>query len=303
MLMKLVREVCKMGKSEIVVSELIEQLNTRNRSERCSIFIWGVLIYAIAFSIFFSPKNIVTGGTMGLSLILKDVCGIDTSFTVFVVSFVLLVVGYFLLGRKYAIKTFFGVIMLPIFMEFSSVFQSYFNVNDSSLFLVVFFGGVMMGLGNGMIVRSGYSVGGFQTVYQILYKYFGISIGKSTLWVNVILILIGGFFFGFSNALYAVICLYVASVVTDKLMLETSITKTFYIVTEQEKEISQYIVENLGYGVTVVNARGGYTNDKKKVLMCAVPTRQYYQLKEVIQSLDKDVFFLISDTYEIYGGV
>ena len=176
MLMKLVREVSKMGKSEIDVSELIEQLNTRNRSERCAIFIWGVLIYAIAFSIFFSPKNIVTGGTMGLSLILKDVCGIDTSFTVFVVSFVLLVVGYFLLGRKYAIKTFFGVIMLPIFMEFSSVFQSYFNVNDSSLFLVVFFGGVMMGLGNGMIVRSGYSVGGFQTVYQILYKYFGISI-------------------------------------------------------------------------------------------------------------------------------
>ena len=72
---------------------------------------------------------------------------------------------------------------------------------------------------------------------------------------------------------------------------------------EKEKEISQYIVENLGYGVTVVNARGGYTNDSKKVLMCAVPTRQYYQLKEVIQSIDINVFFLITDTYEICGGV
>lgn len=292
-----------MGKSDIVISELVEQLNTRNRAERCAIFIWGVLIYAIAFSIFFSPRNIVTGGTTGLSLILRDVLGIDTSITVFVLSFILLVIGYFLLGKYNTIKTVFGVILLPIFMEFSSIFQGLFDVSDSSLFLTVLFGGVMMGLGNGMIIRSGYSVGGFQTLYQILYKYFGISIGKSTLSINGVLIVISGFFFGFSNSLYAVIGLYVSSVITDKVMLETSITKTFYIVTEKEKDISQYIVENLGYGVTVVNARGGYTNDQKKILMCAVPTRQYYQLKEVIQTIDKDVFFLITDTYEIYGGV
>lgn len=292
-----------MGKGDIVVSELIEHLNTKDRAERCAIFIWGVLIYAISFSIFFSPRNIVTGGTTGLSIILEDLFKINPSSTVFLVSFVLLGVGYFLLGKKYAIKTFFGVVMLPIFMEFGGIFQSFFDVNNSSLFLVVFFGGIMMGLGNGMIVRSGYSVGGFQTIYQILYKYFGISIGKSTLWINGILIVVSGFFYGFSQSLYAVIGLYVSSVVTDKVMLESSVNKTFYIVTEKEKEISQYIKENLGYGITVVNARGGYTNDRKKMLICAIPTRQYYQLKEVIQAIDKDVFFLITDTYEIYNGV
>lgn len=292
-----------MGKGDIVVSEIIEQLNTKDKAERCAIFIWGVLIYAVAFSIFFSPRSIVTGGTTGLSLILEDTFNINTSVTVFGVSFLLLIVGYFLLGKKYAIKTFFGVIMLPIFMEFSCVFQNFFDVSELSLLLIVFFGGIMMGLGNGMIVRSGYSVGGFQTIYQILYKYYGISIGKSSLCINGVLIVISGFFFGFSNALYAVIGLYVSSVVTDKVMLETSATKTFYIVTEKEKDISQYIKENLGYGITVMNARGGYTNDKKKVLMCAIPTRQYYQLKEVIQCIDKDVFFLVTDTYEIYNGV
>lgn len=292
-----------MGKSDYVISELINQLNTKNRPERCAIFIWGVLIYAISFSIFFSPINIVTGGTTGLSLILKDLFGISTSFSVFVVSFLLLVIGYFTLGKYETIKTFVGVIMFPIFMEFSSVFQTFFDMGNLSLFMVVFFGGILMGLGNGLIIRSGYSVGGFQTMYLILYKYFGISIGKSTLWINGILIFVSGFFFGFSKVLYAIIGLYVSSVVTDKVMLETSITKTFYIVTDKEKEISQYIVEKLGYGVTVVNAKGGYSNSNKKVLMCAVPTRNYYQLKEVVQELDKDVFFLITDTYEIYGGV
>lgn len=292
-----------MGKGDIVINEIIQQLNTKNRAERCAIFIWGVLINAMGFSIFFSPRNIVTGGSTGLSLLLRDAFGINTSITVFVVSFLLLIIGYLLLGKYYAIKTFFGVIILPIFIEFTSVFQQYFNIENSSLFLTVFFGGVLSGLGNGMIIRSGYSVGGFQTIYQILYKYFGISIGKSTLWINGILVIISGFFFGFGNALYAVIGLYVSSVVTDKVMLETSATKTFYIVTEKEKDISQYIVNNLGYGVTVVNGRGGYSNTKKKILMCAVPTRQYYQLKKVIQGIDEDVFFLITDTYEIYCGV
>ncbi len=292
-----------MEKRELWIDELINNLTTRNRAERCAIFIWGVLVYAIAFSIFFSPQNIVTGGTTGLSIIVHDAFKIDTSIFVFIASSVLLIIGYFLLGATATIKTVFGVILLPIFMEFSTIFQPLFDLSSSSLFLTVFFGGIMMGLGNGMILRSGFSVGGFQTLYQILYKYFGISIGKSTLWINGILICISGCFFGFSNALYAVIGLYISSVITDKVMLESSIAKTFYIVTDKEKEISQYIVDNLGYGVTKMDATGGYSNQNKKILMCAIPTRQYYQTKEVIQEIDQNVFFLIVDTYEIYGGM
>lgn len=292
-----------MEKRDVRIEEVINALNARNRSERIAIFIWGVLVYAISFSIFFSPKNIVTGGTTGLSLIVDKFLKIDTSVFVFFVSFTLLVIGYFLLGKKNTIKTIFGVILLPIFLEFSSVFQVLFHLEASSLFLTIFFGGIMMGLGNGMIIRSGFSVGGFQTIYQILYKYFGISIGKSTLWVNGVLIFISGMIFGVSNALYAIIGLYISSVVTDRVMLESSITKTFFIITNKEKEISQYIVENLGYGITVMNAEGGYSGKNKKILMCAIPTRHYYELKESIQELDEEVFFLITDTYEIYGGV
>lgn len=158
-----------------------------------------------------------------------------------------------------------------------------------------------MGLGNGMILRSGFSIGGFQTLYQILYKYFGISIGKSTLWLNGILIILGGLTFSLSNAMYAIIALYISSVVTDRIMLETSSTKTFYIVTEKEEEITGYLTDALGYRVTLMNAKGGYTNDNKKVLMCAVPTRQYYQVKEILGEIDNQVFFLITDTYEIFG--
>ena len=160
-----------------------------------------------------------------------------------------------------------------------------------------------MGLGNGLILRSGFSVGGFQIIYQILYNKFGISLGKSSLWLNSTLIIISGFFFGFSKALYAIIAIYISSIITDKVVLETSAIKTFYIVTNKEEEIRQYILDNLGYGVTMLNAKGGYSNKNKKILMCAIPTRQYYEVKSMIQEIDDEIFFLITDTYEIYGGM
>lgn len=292
-----------MNKTEVYANELINQITKKNRLFRISIFIWGVLIYAISFSMFFSPYNIVSGGSTGLSLIVKELTGLDSSVFVLIVSGITLIISYIFLGKYDTVKAVLGSIMLPIFMEFASIYQSYLNLEVSSLFLTVFIGGVLMGLGNGLIIRSGFTVGGFQIIYQIIYNKFGISIGKSTLWINGALILIGGFFFGFSKALYAIIAIYISSVVTDKVMLETSSTKTFYIITNKDKEIRQYILDNLGYGVTSMNAKGGYSNETKKVLMCAVPTRKYYEVKNIIEEIDEEVFFLITDTYEIYGGI
>lgn len=292
-----------MKKSSIDIAELLLKIERNSFAERFSMFIWGVLLYAISFSLFFSPNEIVTGGSTGLSLLINELFHIDMSLFVLVFSIVTLIVGYIYLGKNYTIKTVSGVLILPVFMKFTSIFPYFIDLTDISLFLIVFIGGLIMGLGNGIIIRSGFSVGGFQTIYQMLYKYLGLSIGKSTLITNGTLVLISGVFFGWSNALYAIIGLYIASIVTDKVMLETSVSKTFFIVTKKPKEINDYIIDILGHGATLMNAKGGYKEDNKKILMCVVPTRQYYQAKEVIQDIDKDAFFLITDTYEIYGGM
>lgn len=292
-----------MKKSSIDIAELLLKIERNSFAERFSMFIWGVLLYAISFSLFFSPNEIVTGGSTGLSLIINELFHIDMSLFVLVFSIVTLIVGYIYLGKNYTIKTISGVLMLPVFMKFTSIFPYFIDLTDISLFLIVFIGGLIMGLGNGIIIRSGFSVGGFQTIYQMSYKYLGLSIGKSTLITNGTLVIISGVFFGWSNALYAIIGLYIASVVTDKVMLETSVSKTFFIVTKKPKEINDYIIDILGHGATLMNAKGGYKEDNKKILMCVVPTRQYYQAKEVIQDIDEDAFFLITDTYEIYGGM
>lgn len=292
-----------MKKTEYYANQLVYQIKSKNRLFRIAIFIWGVLIYAISFSMFFSPNNIVSGGTTGLSLIIKELFGMDTSLFVLLFSLFTLIISYIFLGKYDTMKALLGSMLLPIFMEFSSIYQGLIGLENTSLFLIVFIGGLLMGLGNGLIIRSGFTVGGFQIIYQILYNKFGISIGKSTLWLNGILVIIGGIFFGFSTALYAIIGLYVSSVVTDRVMLETSAIKTFFIITEKDKEIRQYIIDNLGYSTTQVAAKGGYSNKNKKILMCAIPTRQYFEVKNIIEKIDEDVFFLITDTYEIYGGM
>ena len=135
--------------------EFLTELDHRNRAQKFTIFICGVLIYAIAFSIFFSPRNIVTGGTTGIALIFLDLFHIDTSVVVFILSFILLVIGFFLLDKEVMYKTIFGVILLPVFMEFGSLYGKMLHFEDTSLFLMVFFGGVMMGVGNMQVFLLG----------------------------------------------------------------------------------------------------------------------------------------------------
>lgn len=285
------------------VEDVIARIQKNNFLEKSALFIWGVLIYALSFSVFFSIRDIVTGGSAGLSLIVNNLCGMDMSIFVFIFSIITLVLGYLFLGKRYAIKCLFGVILLPVFMKFTEIFNMFVHLDKTSLFLIVFFGGFFMGLGNGIIIRSGFSVGGVQTLAQIMYKKFGLSIGKASMLVNGIIVLLGGMLFGISNVLYAIVALYISSAVTDRVILETSTSKTFFIVTKKYEEISEYITYALGHGVTVINARGGYRDDKKKVLMCNIPTRKYYEAKESIQTIDDGAFFLITDTYEIYGGM
>lgn len=289
-------------KESIASLEILEHIKKENFTQRICLFITGTLLYALSFIIFFEPFNIVTGGTTGLAQIINSIKPINISLFVLVASFIIQVLGFLLLGFKETVKTLLGVIILPIFLEFATVFTSYIDFSNTSLFLTVTCGSIIMGFASGIILKSGFSLGGFQTIYQIIYKYLRISVGKSSLILNGTLIFISGFFFGFSNVLYAIAGLYIGSYITDKEILGTSVCKTFYIVTTKEKEVNEFIISNLGHSATIIDAKGGYTGDKKKVLMCAIPTRQYFLMKEIVKEIDENSFFLATDTYEINGG-
>lgn len=289
-------------KESIASLEIVESIKKENFTERVALFICGTLIYALSFTLFFEPNNIVTGGTTGLAQIINSIVPINISLFVLIVSGILQIISFATLGLKQSLKTLLGVILLPIFLQFATIFNNYIDLSNVSLFLTVTVGAVIAGFSSGIILKSGFSLGGFQIIYQIMYKYFRISIGKSSRIINGILIILSGIFFGFDKILYAIIGLYVSSYVTDKVLLGISECKTFYIVTDKEKEVNEFIINNLGHSATIIDAKGGYTNDRKKMLMCAVPTRQYFLMKEIVNEIDKNAFFVATDTYEMNGG-
>ena len=277
-------------------------LRQKNFFERFAFLIWGTLIYSVSYTICYIPNNIVIGGTSGLAQIISNFTGIKLITLVAIISVIIQIICFILLGFKEGMNTLLGAILFPIFLQFSEIFLNYIDISNISLFLMVLLSAVIMGFGNGIILKSGFSGGGFQSLAQIIHKYFKISIGKASIIINGIIILAGAFIFSPSNMLYAIIGLVISSHITDKVLLGTSECKTFYIVTNKEKEVNEYITNNLGHSATIIDAKGGYTNDHKKVIMCAVPTRKYFIMKEVVKEIDKNSFFLATDTYEIKGG-
>ena len=116
------------------------------------------------------------------------------------------------------------------------------------------------------------------------------------------IIVIGAFVFGFNHLMYSLIILYLISTLTDKVVLGISDSKAFYIITSQEKEVKDFVINELKHGVTEFKAKGGYNSENQTVLMSVIPTREYYKLKEGIHNIDKNAFFVAMDSYEVKGG-
>ena len=117
-----------------------------------------------------------------------------------------------------------------------------------------------------------------------------------------LIVLSGGIFFGITKLMYALVVLYIISALTDKVVLGISDSKAFYIITEKEDLVKEFILKYLNHGVTMFEARGGFTKEKQRVLMCVVPTKEYFELKEGIHQIDNDAFFVVTDAYEVFGG-
>lgn len=289
-------------KKKIIDVEIVKKkIFERQSSKNFCLFILGLLISALAFNLFYNPNSIIPTGTTGLSLIINSFTeyDIDISLLVFVFSSLILCFGFALMGIEYGAKAILGTILYPVFLKFTSLFVSLFDFNGTSLFLLVVIGSLLNGFGFGLIKKSNYNMGGFSTIYDILNKYLHISIGKASVVCNTMIIVLGAFSFGVDKFIYSFIALYIYSYISDHIMLGVSNNKAFYIVTSKPLEVRNYIVNNLSHTVTIVNARGGYTNKRKKMLMCVIPTIYYAMMKEVIKEIDNKAFILIADTYSI----
>ena len=279
----------KVIKQKIRIKELIE-------------FIIGCFLVALAFNLFMSPNNLVAGGVSGFSLILKHFFGLNPSTIISIANVFLIILSFLVLGKEKTKATILGSILFPVFVSLTEHLSTYISFKESEMILIAVFGGVLQGIGAGLIFRAGYSTGGTDILNMIVSKIFKISLGNSMFFTDGTIIVIGAFVFGFNHLMYSLIILYLISTLTDKVVLGISDSKAFYIITSKEKEVKDFVINELKHGVTEFNAKGGFNSENQTVLMSVVPTREYYKLKEGIHNIDKNAFFVAMDSYEVKGG-
>lgn len=284
------------------MENILSIVNNKNKIKRFLFVILGVFIAAVSFNLFIYPNDIVFGGLTGVSVIITNFINLTPSFIIFVLSFVLLLVGTIFLGKEPVIKALVVAIVFPLFVQLTANVGDLIKVDTGDQLLLALFGGVMYGFGVGLVFKNGYTMGGTDILNQILHKYLKISMGNAMLIVDGSIVLIGAFIFGWTKCLYAIIILYIISISVDKSMLGISDKKAFYIVTSEVDRISSFVIDELGHGVTIFDARGAYSNEKTKVLFTLIPTKEYYKFKEGIKTIDKEAFFTVLDAYEVLGG-
>lgn len=292
----------KWFKKKIKADDILNKIESKYRVRRYFELVIGILLIAIAFNLFLYPNDIVFGGVSGLSIIVKEILPINPSTFIMVSSLLLLVVSFLVLGKEKTKGSVVGSLLFPVFVDLTANINNYIHLDTSNLLLCVLFAGVIYGFGAGLVFKAGFTTGGTDIINQIISKYAHVSMGNAMLMSDGLIVLGGAFFFGVNKLMYAIIVIYIIGLMTDKVLLGISNSKAFYIITNEDKMIRNYILNELHHGVTIFNVRGGYTMEKDEVILCVVPTNEYYRLKEGIREIDPEAFFVVTDAYEVMGG-
>lgn len=283
--------------------ELIEIVQSKNFWPRLFIMIIGVFIMATTYNTFLLHYELVTGGTSGLAIIVKNIFDISPALFIFVIELILLIFSFIFLGAKTTGMTIIGSLLFPLFISITSTPCSIIanSLEFDSMIIISLISGILFGLGSGLVYKMGYSTGGSDIIMQILNKYLNISSGVALLASNVAIIIAGAFVFGINKGIYGIIIVVINSALVDKIMLGISNSKVFYITTNKPEEVKG-LINTMKTGYTLLKAEGGYTKNKRDVIMCVLHTKDYYMFKNIIQQIDPEAFIIITDCYEVYGG-
>lgn len=290
-----------MFKKDKIEENIVRKIYKKDRLKRYFEFLIGVFFLSLAFNFAMFPMKI-TYGFSGIGIVFNVLFNLNASTVILIASLLVLIISYFLLGKEKTRNSVVGSILYPVFVMLTEPLTGTFKLPMSEPLLIVIYGAALAGFGIGLILKSGFTTGGTDIVNQILSKYLKFSMGKAMIISNTVIILLGVIAFDYLTLMYSILTIYIVSIITDKVILGISESKMFYIITEHETAIKKFVLEHLSHGVTVLEASGGFTGDRKKMIMCIIPTKEYFLAKEGIHSIDPNAFFVVADAYEVSGG-
>lgn len=268
--------------------------------KKYAVIVSGVILVALAISVFYTPNRIVNGGVSGIATILFHTFGIQPGVSFFIINIALLIVAWKFLGFAFVKDTIVGVALLSAFVQ---IFI-YIPPVTSDIFLATVFGSALYGVGIGLTLIEGASTGGTDILgrlVQCLFPY--VKIGSLLLIVDAIVIILSFCVFRTVDiALYGIIAVFLASFSINFLISKLNISKLAFVVTERGVEISDDLVSHSPRGVTIIDSVGGYTKEKRKVLLCALKENEIPEFQKRVLGLDDQAFIIFSESQQIVGN-
>ena len=267
-----------------------------------SVITFLMLISAINFNMFINTTKTVSGGTNGISIIFEQLFDINPSISILVLSSLILLIT--LLNKQYEqfISAAYASLIYPLFVSITANASRFIEIRSADIFIIVVFSGLISGVVSGIICKYSMSQGGIILLSQIIAKKHKRSISSFNYMINLLIVIAGGFIFGTRSIVYAIVFLMANKIIMDKIIVETSRQKMFQIITTEDQKVKDYITKEIGSGCTTFSVRGITGHKNKTVIMTAVTNRNYFRLKEAIRSIDSKAFFLVTDSYQVYGG-
>lgn len=265
----------------------------------------GTAVYAFGLHMFLIPNHFMEGGVTGVAILLNYVFGFPPSITTLVLNLPLFIIGWRLVGRTAMYYSIFGTFSLSFFLWIMEIILEHHVISPIAtghdLLLASLYAGASIGAGLGIVFRFGGTTGGSDILARIGYKLKGWPMGRSMLWIDTCVIGLSVFYLSWDKLLYTLIIVFIAAKVIDIIQQGAYAARAFTVITEKGTKIADSVTREIDRGVTLLPAKGAFSNSKKEIVYCVVSRQEVRRLQMIIQSLDPRAFIIISEVQDVLG--
>jgi uncharacterized membrane-anchored protein YitT (DUF2179 family) len=267
-------------------------------AKRAILIFLGAASVSVGLEIFLVPNNIIDGGVVGISIISKYLTGLPLGLFLTLLNLPFLFIGYKSIGKTFALSTLYGVLV----MSAGTTLLHPVEPLTMDPLLAAVFGGIIVGIGVGLVIRAGGSLDGTEIVAILLYKRSPFSVGQIVMFFNFFILGSAGFVFGWDRAMYSLIAYYIAFKMIDITMAGFDESKSVWIISDKHRELGDALLDRLGRGVTYLKGEGAYTGDDKQVIFCVITRLEEAKLKAVVEEIDPGAFLAVGNIHDVMGG-
>ena len=275
-----------------------KKLTPRQILQRGLLITIGAVLMAVGLEIFLVPNNVIDGGITGISIMLSYITGLKLGIFLFVLNLPFFFIGYKQIGKTFALSTLYGILVLSL----TTTLLHHVPAFTQDILLASAFGGMILGIGVGMVIRYGGSLDGTEILAILASKKLPFSVGEIVMFFNLFILGSAGFVFSWDRAMYSILAYFVAYKTMDIVIAGLDESKFVWIISDEFQDIGDAIMHRLGRGVTFLAGEGAYSGDDKKVIFCVINRLEEAKLKDIVKSFDSSAFLAVGDIAEVRGG-